>query len=91
VTVAEAQAALAEIAAEMLGVEDRLQAIVATLPHHPQEEAMLEGAIPCDVPTELRGTIEVTIEDDIRPAIRRIERAARATDDELRKNFRRSL
>jgi len=85
-TVAEAQAALAEIAAE----EDRLQAIVATLPHHPQEEAMPEGTIPCDVATELRGTIEVAIADDIRPAIRRLERAARVTDEELRKGFRRS-
>jgi hypothetical protein len=63
VTVAEVQAALAETAAEMLGVEG-FQAMIAALPLHPQEEAMLEGAIPCDVPTELLGTIE----DDIRLA-----------------------
>jgi hypothetical protein len=52
--------------------------------------SLLEGTIPCDVATELRGAIEVTISDDIRSAFRRIERAARVTDEELRKNFRRS-
>jgi hypothetical protein len=88
-TIEEAQAALQVIAAELLAIDDRLQVIVAQLPHHPQEEEMLEGTIPCDVATELRGAIEVTISDDIRSAFRRVERAARVTDEELRKNFRR--
>jgi hypothetical protein len=89
-TIEEAQAALQVIAAELLAIDDRLQAIVAQLPHSAEEEAMLEGEIPCDVATELRGAIEVTISDDIRSAFRRVERAARITDEELRKGFRRS-
>jgi hypothetical protein len=53
-------------------------------------EAILEGPIP---PATWRPScegVEVTTADDIRPAIRGLERAARATDEELRKNFRRS-
>ena len=82
----EAQAALQVIAAELLAIEDRLQAIAAELPQSPNRDAMLEGKIPYDVATDLLGTIEVVLADDIRPAFQRLERASTVSDEELRRD-----
>jgi hypothetical protein len=84
VTVEEAQGALRVIAGELLGIEDRLQSIAAQLPQSANRDAMLEGRIPYDVATDLLGTIEVVVADDIRPAFQRLERASRVTDEDLR-------
>jgi hypothetical protein len=90
VTVEEAQVALQAIAGELLGIEDRLQAIAAQLPQSANRDAMQEGKIPYDVATDLLGTIEVVVVDDIRPAFRRLERASRVTDTDLRQGFQTS-
>jgi len=87
VTVEEAQAALRVMAGELLGIEDRLQAIAAGLPESADRDAMLEGKIPYDVATDLLGTIEVVVADDIRPAFQRLERASRVTEEELRQGY----
>jgi hypothetical protein len=87
VTVEVAQAALQVIAGELLAIEDRLQAIAAELPLSPNRDAMLEGRIPYDVATDLLGTIEVVVADDVRPAFQRLERASQITDEELRQGY----
>jgi hypothetical protein len=40
-----------------------------------------------DVATDLLGTIEVVVADDIRPAFQRLERASRINDEKLRRGF----
>jgi hypothetical protein len=87
VTVEEAQAALQVIAGELLGIEDRLQAIAGQLPQSTNRDAMQEGKIPYDVATDLLGTIEVVVADDIRPAFQGLERASRINDKELKQEF----
>jgi hypothetical protein len=87
-TAAEAQAALAAIALDLLGVEDRCREILASLPRSPEEDAMIEGRIAWDLPTELLTTIECVLEDQLRLAVEALERAARVSEEELRTEFR---
>jgi hypothetical protein len=86
-TAAEAQAALAAIALDLLGIEDRCQQLLASLPRSPDEEAMIEGRIAWDLPTELRTTIECLLVDEVRLAIESLERASRMTEHDLRREF----
>jgi hypothetical protein len=87
-TPAEVQAALAAITLDLLGVEDRCRGILASLPRSPNEDAMIEGRIAWDLPTELRTTIECVLEDQVRLAVESLERAARVSEDELGREFR---
>jgi hypothetical protein len=87
VNVEEAQVTLKVIAGELLEIEDRLQSVAAQLPESVNRDAMLEGRVPYDVATDLLGTIEVVLADDIRPAFQRLERASRVTDEDLRQGF----
>jgi hypothetical protein len=87
-TPAEVQAALSAIALDLLGVEDRCREILASLPRSPDEDAMIEGRMAWDLPTELRTTIECFLVDELRLAIESLERAARVSEDELRQEFR---
>jgi hypothetical protein len=57
------------------------------VPKSPNEDAMIEGRIPLDLPTELRATAGCFLVDELRPAIESLERAARVSDDELRREF----
>jgi hypothetical protein len=86
-TAAEVQAALAAIALDLLGVEDRCREILASLPRSPEEDAMIEGRMAWDLPTELRTTIECFLVDELRLGIESLERAARVSEDELRREF----
>jgi hypothetical protein len=87
-TPTEVQAALSAIALNLLGIEDRCQQLLASLPRSPDEDAMIEGRIPLDLPTELRATVECFMVDELRPAIESLERVARVSEEELRREFR---
>ena len=82
-----AQAALAEIALQLVAIEDRLTRIVDSLPVLPNQEDMLEHRVPYDVATKLAGMIQCVVADEIRPAIEYLERAAQVTDKDLRREF----
>jgi FtsZ-binding cell division protein ZapB len=49
---------------------------------------MLEHRVPNDIPTELAGTIECVVADQLRPAIESLEAASRVTAEELREQHR---
>jgi hypothetical protein len=87
-TEAEAQAALAEIALELVAITDRLQQIHDALPESRNREAMLEHRIAYDVATELYGTIECVLADQLRPAMEYLEAASRVTTGGLREQHR---
>ena len=48
------------------------------MPRSPEEDAIIEGRMAWDLPTELRTTIECVLEGQVRPAVESLERAARA-------------
>jgi hypothetical protein len=87
-TEGEAQAALAEIALELVAIQDRLQQIHDQLPESPNREAMWAHEIPSDVATEVYGAIEAVLVDEIGPAIEYLEAASRVTAEELRARIR---
>ena len=87
-TEGEAQAALAEIALELVAITDRLQRIHDELPPSRNREAMLEHRVPYDVATELAGTIECVVADQLRPAMEALEAASRVTAEGLREQHR---
>jgi hypothetical protein len=86
----EAQAALAEIALQLIAYEDRLRTIRDQLPESPNREAMWEHLVPYDLATEIHATIECVLIDWLRAAIEYLEAAARVTDDDLRRRFERN-
>jgi hypothetical protein len=71
---------LAEIAGDLLAIEDRLRAVRDGLPRSRHEEAMLEGTRPINLATTLLGFIDCALADQIRPAIEALEQAARLND-----------
>ena len=83
----EAQAALAEIALQLVAIEDRLTRIAKSLPVPPDQEDMLEHRVAYDVAAKLAGMIQCVVADEIRPAIEYLEGAARVTAEDLRKEF----
>ncbi len=58
-------------------VRGSLNRIAAGLPHSPEEDAMLEGEIPADPPTEMRTTIHVVLVEQLGPAVDNLLYAAR--------------
>ncbi len=86
-TEAEAQAALAGVALELVAIADRLQAIHDELPASPSREAMWAHEISRDVATEVYGVIEAVLADEVRPAIEYLEAASRVTAEELRERW----
>jgi hypothetical protein len=87
-TEGEAQAALSAVALELVAIADRLQAIHDELPPSRNRDAMLEHRRPYDVATELSGTIECVLVDQLRTAIEHLEAASRVTAEELRERHR---
>jgi hypothetical protein len=59
------RARILEAALDVARLRTRLQALSASLPRSPEEDAMLEGRIPADVPTEMRTTINAVVEDQL--------------------------
>jgi predicted ATPase with chaperone activity len=86
--VVTAQAALGEIAFELLALRERLEAINRGLPVPPDLDAMLEDEIPPDLATEVSGCIECIAEDYLRQVIEALEKASRVTAHEVERDFR---
>jgi hypothetical protein len=88
VTPAEAQVELRAVADQLLAVEDRLRAVWEAVPRSPEEDDMFEGRKPWDLATEIRTVVEC-VEEELRRAIKSLERATQITDDDLLREFRR--
>ena len=85
---AQAQAALGEIAFELLALQERLAAINRSLPVPTNLEAMLQDDVPPDLATEVSGCIECIRDDYLRVVIEALEQASRVTARELVRDFR---
>jgi hypothetical protein len=87
VTVAQAQAALGEVAYRLLALVDALEGVLRDLPRPADVADREEGRLPYDVTTDLLATIECVLEDELRPAIASLQRSAQVTDAELARDF----
>jgi hypothetical protein len=87
-TVAKAQAALGEVAYQLLALVDALQGIHAGLPRPADMADREEGRKPYDRTTDVLATIECVLEDELRPAIVSLQRSAQVTDAELELQYR---
>jgi hypothetical protein len=74
--VGEPRGLLLETALDLVGLRHRLRCFCETLPRSPLEDAMLDGDIPADVPTEMRTTINAIIEDQLDLAFENLMHAA---------------
>ncbi len=88
VAVARAQAALGEIAFELLALQERLEALNRTLPVPAHQDAMLEDEICPDLGTEVSGCIECIANDYLLELIKMAEQASRVTARDLQRDFR---
>jgi hypothetical protein len=86
--VALAQGALAQIAFELLVIQERMEAINRGLPVPPNQDDMLEGRIAPDLATEVSGRIECIAEDYLRQIIGALQGAAYLTARDLERDFR---
>jgi hypothetical protein len=87
-TVERAQVALGEAVNQLLGVADALELVHEGLPPPADLDDRQEHLKPFDVATEVLATIECVLEENVRPAIRVLQRAAQVTDTELEAEFR---
>jgi hypothetical protein len=87
-TVARAQAALSDAVCRLLAVVDLLKEVHAGLPPPADIDDRQEGYKPFDVATDILGTIECVLEDDLRSALETLLRSATITDDELAQEHR---
>jgi hypothetical protein len=87
-TVARAQAALSDAVCHLLAVVDLLEEVHAGLPSPADIDDRQEGYKVYDVATDVLGTIECVLEDDLRSAIETLLRSATITDDELAQEHR---
>jgi hypothetical protein len=83
----EAQVLLGGIARKLAELKTLLEEIRDGLPRSPEEDRMLEAEIPSDLATELYGTIECVLDDDIAPAIEELTEASQLTAADLRRQF----
>jgi hypothetical protein len=79
---ARAQRMLWGVVAKLLEVEETLAFLVYQLPDDTPPE-MLEYRIPYDVAMEVDGSIRCSMDDDLKPMIARLQRAAVVTTEEL--------
>jgi hypothetical protein len=86
-TVARAQAALGEIAYQLLALVDTMDAIHAALPLPPDLVDRQEHRKPYDVATDVLATVECVLADSLRPAIQSLQRSAQVTDAELEQEY----
>ncbi len=82
-----AQVAVQEITGVLLFLADRLESIAGGIEPPPDLDAMVNGELPMTVAVDLRGAIECTLVDELRPAIERLSRAARTTAESLLGEF----
>jgi hypothetical protein len=67
-------------------VEDFLEVLAESMPESPED--MLEYRMPYDVALEVEGDIRCSLNDDLRPMIVRLKRAAVVTPEELAEHWR---
>jgi hypothetical protein len=87
-TPARAQAQLADEANALRAIADRLSDVHGWLPPPPDLADRQEGRLPYEVTTDVLATIECVLEDNLRPAIESLQRSARVTDAQLRRQWR---
>ena len=85
--VREVQSELGQLARELESLRDRIAEVVGELPE--PADAVLRAEVPADIGTDLLGTLEVVLNDDIDPAIRKLRAAATVTDEQLMDHWRR--
>jgi hypothetical protein len=78
---ARAQRMLWGVVNSLQKVEDTLDCLVGLMPPSPSD--MLEYRVPYDVMLEVDGAMRCALEDDLRPMIARLQRAAVVTAEEL--------
>ena len=83
----KAQRELLEITIELQRLDQRLHELAAGLPRPAEQEPMLEGEIPCDVATEVYGSITFGQSTQLRPLIANLGDASKVTHDDLRARF----
>jgi hypothetical protein len=83
----EAQVLLGNLARRLEEIKALLEEIRDGLPHSPEEDRMLEVEIPSDLATELHGTIESVVDDDLASAIKQLTEASQLTDADLARQF----
>ncbi len=83
----EAQVLLGGIVRRLAELRTLLEEIRDGLPRSPEEDRMLEAEIPSDLATELYGTIECVLDDDIGPAIEELTEASNLTAANLARQF----
>lgn len=88
-TIAKAQAALGEAAYLLRMVGELLGMVYRGLPRPPDLDDRLEGRLPYDVMTDILGTLECVMDEDLPQMIHRLDRSSRITDEELAEDFRR--
>jgi hypothetical protein len=81
------QEKILEIAAELALLETRLRSLAASLPD--VTDAMMAREVPHSIEAMARGALEVVLVDDLGPAIRRLEEAARLTPEALHEEWER--
>jgi hypothetical protein len=82
---ARAQRMLWGTIATLQEVEDTLDCLAGLMPESPED--MLEYRIPYDVMLEVEGDIRCSLNDDLRPMIARLKRAAVVTRADLEKHW----
>jgi hypothetical protein len=82
---ARAQRMLWEIVGVLHEVEDVLDFLASTMPESPED--MLEYRTPYDVMMEVEGDLRCSLNDDLRPMIARLKRAAVVTPEELAQHW----
>ncbi len=70
------------------GISQLLRRCHARLLVGPDQKAMLEGEKPCDLPTDLRGSIECLINDCLHHAARLLKEMAEETEESLARRWR---
>jgi hypothetical protein len=87
-TVGMAQAVLSVAANDLFEIVERLEEILDRLPPPADLADRQEHRKPYDVATDILATIECVLADDLRPAATNLQRSARVTDAELKRDFK---
>lgn len=70
------RAKVLQAALDVAGLRSRLRNLSASLPRSPREDAMFEGEIPPDEPTDMRITLNAVVEDQLDLALDNLLRVA---------------
>lgn len=81
----EMQREIEEVASELDALARRLAAMAASIPE--PEEAVLEGQAPWTLEAEMKGTLEIVVNDDLLPASKVLAELALATPDIVRERW----